>query len=213
MRIVKEHEERRNEILDTAEKLFAEKGYENCAVNEILNQIGIAKGTFYHYFKSKEELLDAIIERTSNELVARASRVAEDKNLSPEDKLLYVFLSVKVSDPDDEKIIEEIHKSENALMHQKSLASVINGLTPVLVKVIEEGNAKGVFACEYPEQYMQIFICSASVLFDDGIFELEESKQEAMFLAMFTMMEQMLGVKKGTIIERAMREYVQAERQ
>lgn len=213
MRIVKEHEERRNEILDTAEKLFAEKGYENCAVNEILNQIGIAKGTFYHYFKSKEELLDAIIERTSNELVARASQVAEDKNLSPEDKLLYVFLSVKVSDPDDEKIIEEIHKSENALMHQKSLASMINGLTPVLVKVIEEGNAKGVFACEYPEQYMQIFICSASVLFDDGIFELEESKQEAMFLAMFTMMEQMLGVKKGTIIERAMREYVQAERQ
>ena len=54
MRIVKEHEERKNEILDTAEILFEEKGYDKCSVNDILNRIGIAKGTFYHYFKSKE---------------------------------------------------------------------------------------------------------------------------------------------------------------
>lgn len=211
MRIVKEHEERRNEILDTAEILFAEKGYENCAVNEILNRIGIAKGTFYHYFKSKEELLDAIIERTSNALVARANLIAEDEKLSPEDKLLHVFLGLRVSDANKEKLIEEMHKSENALMHQKSLASMINGVTPILVKVIEEGNEKGVFACEYPEQYMQIFICSASVLFDEGIFELEECKQEAMFIAMFTLMEQMLGVEKGMITKRAMKEYVQTD--
>lgn len=75
MRIVKEHEERKNEILDTAEILFEEKGYDKCSVNDILNRIGIAKGTFYHYFKSKEELLDALIERISAQMIRRAKVV------------------------------------------------------------------------------------------------------------------------------------------
>jgi len=55
MRIVKEYDERRNEIIDTAKKLFITKGYNKSSVNDILNEIGIAKGTFYYYFASKEE--------------------------------------------------------------------------------------------------------------------------------------------------------------
>lgn len=53
MRIIKEYEERRKEILETAERLFLTKGYTKTTVNDILKEIGIAKGTFYHYFKSK----------------------------------------------------------------------------------------------------------------------------------------------------------------
>ena len=53
-RIVKEADERRNEILDAAETLFTEKGYSKTTIIDILNQVGIAKGTFYYYFKSKE---------------------------------------------------------------------------------------------------------------------------------------------------------------
>ena len=48
MRIVKEHDERKNEIIDTASRIFAQKGYDKASVNDILNAIGIAKGTFYH---------------------------------------------------------------------------------------------------------------------------------------------------------------------
>ena len=59
MRTVKEHDARKNEIIDTAAALFTDKGYDQCSINDILNSIGIAKGTFYHYFKSKEDVLDA----------------------------------------------------------------------------------------------------------------------------------------------------------
>jgi AcrR family transcriptional regulator len=61
MRVIKEPEERRNEILDTAETLFFTKGYGKTTVNDILQAIGIAKGTFYYYFKSKEEVMDAVL--------------------------------------------------------------------------------------------------------------------------------------------------------
>ncbi len=77
MRIVKEYEERRKEILETAERLFLTKGYTKTTVNDILKEIGIAKGTFYHYFKSKEEVMDEIIMRIIKEDVTKA------KGLSP----------------------------------------------------------------------------------------------------------------------------------
>ena len=63
MRISKEHDVRRNEILDKAESLFEVKGYNKTTVNDILREVNIAKGTFYYYFKSKEEVLDAVIDR------------------------------------------------------------------------------------------------------------------------------------------------------
>ena len=63
MRVVKEAKERRNEILDVAERLFATKGFDNTSTNDILDEVGIARGTLYYHFKSKEDILDAMIER------------------------------------------------------------------------------------------------------------------------------------------------------
>ena len=67
MRIIKEHSERKAEIIATAESLFLAKGYANSTINDILVALNIAKGTFYHYFASKEALLDAVIARYIDE--------------------------------------------------------------------------------------------------------------------------------------------------
>ena len=96
MRIVKEHDERKNEIIDTAERLFAMNGYEQCSVNDILTEIGIAKGTFYHYFKSKEEVLDAVIGKSTGMIAERVTEVVDNKSLAPDDKVLQVFLAMKI---------------------------------------------------------------------------------------------------------------------
>lgn len=61
MRIVKEASVRRNEILDAAEQLFVTKGFDETSTNDILEQVGIARGTLYYHFKSKEKILDAMI--------------------------------------------------------------------------------------------------------------------------------------------------------
>ena len=68
MRIVKEAEKRKNEILDVAERLFVSKGFDNTSTNDILNEIGIARGTLYYHFKSKTDILDAMIERMTRQL-------------------------------------------------------------------------------------------------------------------------------------------------
>ena len=125
MRIVKEHDERKNEIIDTASHIFAQKGYDKTSVNDILNAIGIAKGTFYHYFKSKEEVLDAVIAKATELIVERVEAVADNSGLAPEDKLLSVFMAMRIENQMEEGFLEEMHRPENALMHQKSLVSII----------------------------------------------------------------------------------------
>ena len=203
MRIVKEHEERSNEILDTAQRLFSKMGYEKCTVNDILNEIGIAKGTFYHYFKSKAEVLDAITERATELIEERATEVAENTALTPEEKLLHIFLSMQIKEEVGENLLEEIHKPENALMHQKSLAYAIRVLTPILVGVVEEGIEQGVFTTAYPEQNMQIFLAASITLLDGGIFEMAQEKQQMMFRALVAMLAGMLGVEEKAFWEKA----------
>ena len=75
MRISKKHDIRLNEILDISENLFATKGYEKTTVNDILDGVGIGKGTFYHYFKSKAEVMDAVIMRMANITKAASQQV------------------------------------------------------------------------------------------------------------------------------------------
>jgi len=81
MRTIKEPEIRKGEILDAAEKLFAAKGYEASTINDILDAVQIAKGTFYYHFKSKEDVLDALIERVSGRFLSAAKEIAENKNI------------------------------------------------------------------------------------------------------------------------------------
>ena len=114
VRIVKKHNERKQEIIDTALKIFIRKGYEKSSVNDILREIGIAKGTFYHYFKAKEEVLDAVIADTTGTIVNKIEKIIADNSLNAEDKLLKAFSEIRVSPDMGEKFLSDIHKPENA---------------------------------------------------------------------------------------------------
>lgn len=198
MRIVKEHEERKNEIIQAAAALFAEKGYEQCSVNDILNAVGIAKGTFYHYFKSKEEVLDAAVWKMSEQVMELVREAAKRKELSPVDRIIQVLLATKVTTRTGEALIDEMHKTGNALLHQKTLVSIITMLTPVFTEIVEEGNNSGLFRCAYPEQSIQILLSATLTLLDDGIFQTEREQAAKIFEALISAMEKILGVDDGT---------------
>jgi AcrR family transcriptional regulator len=198
MKVSKEYNERKNEILDAAGRLFSTKGYDKCTVNDILNAVGIAKGTFYYYFKSKEEVLDAIIDRVTEVVSIRAEEATANPELSPEMKLFSIILSMRVESEIDNNIMEELHKPENALMHQKSLSSMVARVNPILVKVVNEGISQGIFKSDFPTQYMQIFLASSITLLDGGIFQVEPEEQQMILRALIALLEKMLGVQEET---------------
>lgn len=207
MRITKDFDERRNEILDTAERLFREKGYEKCTVNDILQEVGIAKGTFYHYFKSKEEVMDAIVSRYKEIVVGRAEKILKEVDISPEEKLLRAFMAMRITNQIENEMLNVMHKAENALLHQKNLNHIVTAMAPILVKIIEEGIEKKVWSCRYPLQYMQIFLVASLTLTDEGIFELDPDSQMKVMAALISMLEKMLNVPEDSFMQLFIRHW------
>lgn len=70
IRVVKDPEERRTKLLEASEELFLQKGFGKTMVSDIAGKVGAAQGTFYYYFKSKDEVLAAILERIWNRFAA-----------------------------------------------------------------------------------------------------------------------------------------------
>ena len=198
MRMIKKPEERRNEILNAAETLFATKGYSKTTINDILNEVGIAKGTFYYYFQSKEEVMDAIVSRFIDMGVSAAKTIATNPNLSATDKIFQILMAQRPDAGRKEEMIEQLHQVNNAEMHQKSLVETIMQLTPVLAEVIEQGIEEGSFNTPYPKETIEFLLVSSQFLFDEGIFswQPDELIQKAIAFAYLT--EQALGAEKGS---------------
>ena len=201
MRITKKHDERRNEILEVAEQLFYAKGFERCTVNDILKEVAIAKGTFYHYFKSKEEVMDAIISRNIEIVIGRVEKTLKRDDIDPVEKLMNAFLAMRVNDKVGSNMLDDLHRPENALLHQKILNQMIGSMAPILVKIIEEGIEKNVWSCRYPLQYMQIFLAASLTLTDEGIFEVDADSKMKIITALISMLEKMLDVHEDLFVQ------------
>ena len=202
MRIVKAHDERKNEIIDTAQNLFLTKGYSACSVAEIIDAIGIAKGTFYHYFKSEEEVLDAIVDKGTDMIVNRIYKVLHDDSLTYIDKIVGSLFAMQIEDTMGNEILDELHKAENSLMHQKSIYMIVNRVSPLLEELIIQGNKDGVFKCKHPHQYLKIILSSSVTLLDDGIFPMTKEEKMEIFSSIVDLLEQVLGVEEGVIMSK-----------
>ena len=131
MRVVKEAAERRNEILDTAEKLFITKGYDKTSTNDILDRVGIARGTLYYHFKSKEEILNAMIERINGALITKAKTIASDTSIPVIDRSVMTIAALNVDTDIGHEIIDEVHKPQNTSSMALTGTCVISNEVPV----------------------------------------------------------------------------------
>jgi len=202
MRIVKEPEERKKEILDAAEKLFAAKGYEAATVNDILDAVKIAKGTFYYYFKSKEDVLDALIERRISEGVEKAQEIAVS-SLPPVQKIVAIMMAQKPQNQIQEDFTSVLHEKDNAKMHQKSLTQYVIHLSPCLGDVVKEGIEAGFFSTPFPNESAEILLIAGLVLFDDDYFQWTKEEKAAKAAAFLAVMERAVGAKAGSFSEFA----------
>jgi len=199
MRTLKDPEERKAEILDTAERLFTTKGYNQTTILDVLNEIGIAKGTFYYYFKSKEEVLDAIIMRIVSADVAAAKKIADDPGMSALQKLFQILLAQKPESGDaKEKMLEQFKRPNNAEMRQRSLVQSILHITPVLTQVIEQGIHENIMATDYPQETVEFLLASAQLILDEDLFHWKPEEAMRKVQAFIHIMEIALGAEKGS---------------
>ena len=197
MRVSKKPEERKNEILDNAEKLFSIKGYSKTTVNDILLAVGIAKGTFYYYFKSKEEVMDAIVMRFIDNGIENIKAIAQNEILNAKEKLFQIIIFKSPNTMEKEHLLEQFHQADNAEMHQKSLVQTILRLTPILTDVVKQGIKEGSFNTPYPKEVVEFLLVSSQFLFDEGIFSWTQEEILEKSKALIYMTEISLGAEKG----------------
>ena len=189
--IMKKGEKRKKMLLKIAYDMFLTNGYENTSVDEIIEKAQIAKGTYYYYFQSKEQMLEEVIDMMIDNETEMAEQIIKT-DISVPQKIVGILTSMKPTE-EEQPIKNTLFQEENVLMHHKVRKKLIDTLTPLLSEVIKEGVNEGIFKCDnIPERVKMLLIISDGT-FNEGTFS---QRDISVFI---DMTEKLLGAENGTM--------------
>lgn len=197
-RITKSAEERRAEIIAAARELFKEKGQSSVTMQEIMDRVGIAKGTIYHHFPSKEALLEAIVEKlVDEELAKKQAALAGAADLDALGKFRILLTAAPLAE-ENEALLEDLHREANAAMHAKQLARYVEKIAPLYAAVVEQGVAEGVFTARAPLEGTELLLAGLQFLTDEGFYPWTQDQLVRRYRAFPALMEAQLGAPVGS---------------
>jgi transcriptional regulator, TetR family len=188
---MKKGERRKQDLLNIAYRMFIEKGYENTSVDDIIIEAGIAKGTYYYYFESKEATLEAVIEM----MIEKAENIAKAALMNPvpiPQKLASVVYAFQPN-KDEIVITDVLERKENIVMHDKIGKKIVEVAVPILSDIVREGIAQGIFACTNVVERVKMLLIMSQNMFDYGAYS---NKDIEVYV---DMLEKSLGAKEGTM--------------
>jgi TetR/AcrR family transcriptional regulator, transcriptional repressor for nem operon len=163
-RTIKEEEYaiRRNEILDVTQRLIYTRGYEQITIQDILDELKISKGAFYHYFNSKLALLETVVECMMDEALNVINPIISDPALPALEKLQRYFSEAGRWKTDRKDFVlalmETWYTEDNIVVRHKVYDAALRRITPLLGQVICQGVAEGVFNLAYPDEAGQMIL-------------------------------------------------------
>ncbi len=156
------HTVRRDAFLDVAQRLIQTKGYEAMSIQDLLNELEASKGAFYHYFDSKQALLEAVVERFADGAMASLEPIVSDPALPALTKLERVFAgiaSLKAEQKDLMLAIIEVWNSDsNAIVREKVRRLSERIMIPLLSAVVKQGLDEGTLHIDSPDDTAQVLV-------------------------------------------------------
>jgi AcrR family transcriptional regulator len=193
-RITKTPEERRQEIIEMSQRLFIEKGFVKTKVSDIVRAVGVSQGTFYYYFCSKEEIVDALVDGYIAEIITKILPIMGDRHLTALQKLERMAdcqLQVNMATN------KNIHSIKGVDIHERTIAQIVRKLVPLQVEVIQQGVGEGVFVSRNIRELTEVFVVAANILFDPGIFQWNADEFDRRLSFIIPFMETCFGAPKG----------------
>ncbi len=169
VRTVKKPEERRMEIVRAARYLFQTREYDKTTMQDIIEYIGIAKGTIYYYFASKEELLEAVVHDIVEESIAQMRHVIDESTGNALDKFRALVSAGSVAE-DNKDILQQLHRPGNLGMHARLLAVTIQKQAALYAELFRQGCAEGLFQTDTPLETAEFILSALQFLTDEGIY-------------------------------------------
>lgn len=185
-------EERKKELVKKAYELFITKGYENTSVDDIIASAGIAKGTYYYHFESKEQILEEVVNMMIDKGVEKAKTIVQS-DFKLEEKLVYTILALRVT-PEEQSMQDTIHEKENIVLHKKINDRIIDKAVPILSEIAREARKEGLFNCDDNiEERVRMTLILSNEMFDHN--EIREKQ----ILVFIDTIEKIYGAKTGTL--------------
>jgi len=205
------HTARRDEFIDAGQRLIQTRGFDQFSVEDLLAEVGASKGAFYHYFGSKQALLEAIVDRMVVSAMEVVGQVVEDERLSAPEKLRAYFQKIASIKAGQRAFLLQLMKvwysDDNAIVRQKLRRAQIAQVTPHLATIIRQGIAEGAFTLADPEQMARVVL---ALILDTGdeagdLFmkrqagDVDFATVVRLFETYERALERLLGVSAGTL--------------
>jgi AcrR family transcriptional regulator len=193
-------QKRTNEILDAAEALFYAIGYHQTMVSDIVKRIGVAQGTFYYYFTSKEEIVEALINRQLSKFNLEIEAMVCSNEITPSRKIeLMVYILFHTIHYKQGLLLEFLYNDQYLHLVDKLFRQAKKLLAPFLLRIIEEGNHKKYFNVFHPAASMN-YILTIIQCFVEAIYEKSPVEILSAHLELAkNLIEKALGVSEGTL--------------
>lgn len=196
-RTVKKPADRKLEIISAARELFQSKGYDKVTMQDVMDSVGIAKGTIYHYFKSKEELFEAVIEEIVETSIERMQLLMQKTKGTALEKMQILIAAGNLSLA-HEKILEALHTRSNDAMHARLLAVAVTKQAVLYAQLIEQGCKEGVFQTDAPLEVAEFMLAGIQFLIDVGIYPWSQEDLTRRIKAFPGIVESLLKAPKGS---------------
>ena len=197
-RIVKDPAVRRSEIMAAADELFKIHGYNNTTIDAIIQKAGIAKGTFYYYFKSKEDILDVLVKEMVEHVSENYKMVAARNDINALDKIKTMLRGQNQLADQEIELFMNLHQAENRELHERMNVETILRISPVISEVIEQGIAESLFQVESPLETIQFLLSGSFFLLESNLFQWNAEEKDKRMQSMQKIIERSLGASPGS---------------
>ena len=191
MRITKDPELRRQEIIESARALFEEKGIRRTSMSEIAKKIGVAKGLIYYYFASKEQLVREVIEELVKDIDEKLDEIIQGKgNFFARLRAVLDYYFNSIAEHPTLQEMSPVHPDMFVLLKER----LYERANHHALKLVREGIDAGILHLRYPEYMVKIIIRGLGDLYIDGVTDSRIHIE---------LVEQLLGLDKGILLNAA----------
>ena len=205
------HMVRREAFIEAAQRLMQTRGWEQMSIQDLLDELEASRGGFYHYFESKQALLEAVIDRMVEAGLASVQPVVDDPDLPAAAKLVRLFSGIGRWKTDRKELIlaflDVWLSDEHAVVREKFRHKLVGRFVPVLTGIVRQGIEEGSFRIESPEAVARVLMMLLQGMQDEAtdLFVARQANTvsyedvETRFTSYARAFERIVGVEAGSI--------------
>lgn len=171
----------KQELIEIAFSLFSEKGYEQTTIREVMKKTGLTNPVMYHYFKSKEELLNAAIDYGIIQYTEQLEKTLEGMPVT--EKMLLFTSGIDYENDYFAQIVTMRNQNPNSFASYRIREKLIHAYIPIMENIILDGVKEGIYQMTYPRQSAEFMVLLVKSIYDTNILPLTDSTGHKMRIA------------------------------